>query len=324
MVKKFLLTLVALHSLALASSQIYMDFKEVKKFPYIKYITAWKGTPAETKDVAVPNVYIVYGRDESKKVLSSAVRIAFFLGQWTEGIGLNPRMVKEGKIPKLLITDVEVEKYKDKHLIVVGTNNKIVRELGLKFDKPSLKVIEKKGRKILIVGGKDEKDVIKAARFLADRIIAFKAGAYSTFFNWVRIRGMIEHENFIAALDILKDPRGVHACGRNMSIAAPMIAKFPKEVKEVVKKRNRIMYVELPKAFENKDKEKAKKLWREAMITCVQCHQGIGVPKLRKFEPLADIHSRHQRIAERYGLSCKDCHYGITDYRGYEEGTVER
>ncbi|WP_459774534.1 cellulose biosynthesis cyclic di-GMP-binding regulatory protein BcsB [Aquifex pyrophilus] len=301
-----------------------MDFKEVKKFPYIKYTTAWKGTPAETKDVAVPNVYIVVGKEEGKEILSSAVKIAFYLGQWTDGIGLNPSLVKAGRIPKILINDDEIEKFKDRHLIVVGTNNKIVKALGVKFDGPSLKVFERDGRKILVVGGRNTKEIVKAARFLADRVLAFKAGAYATFFSWVKVRGMIEHREFVSALDTLRDSRGVHACGRNMSLAAPMMAKFPPEVKKVVKKRNKIMYVELPKALEEKDKEKAKKLWREAMITCFQCHQGIGIPRLRKFEPLADIHSKHQRIAERYGLSCKDCHYGITEYRGYEEGTVER
>ncbi|NPA32849.1 MAG: cellulose biosynthesis cyclic di-GMP-binding regulatory protein BcsB [Aquificae bacterium] len=322
MVKRAILGLSVLLGISL-SAPLEMDFKEVKKFPYIKYTTAWEGTPAKTKDVAVPNVYIVYGEGESKEVIRSAARIAFFLGQWTDDLGINPKLVKSGKLPKLLIKDTEIEKYTDRHLIVVGTNNKVVKELGLKFEKPTLKVLEKDGRKILIVGGKDEKQVLKASNFLADRIIGFKAGAYTTFFSWVRVRGMIEHENFVSALDILRDARGVHACGRNMSLAAPMMAKFPPEVKKVIKKRNKIMYVELPKALEEKNKEKALKLWREAMITCFQCHQGIGVPKLRKFEPLADIHSKHQRIAKRYGLSCKDCHYGITEYRGYEEGTTE-
>ncbi len=321
--RKLILTSMIFSTL-IFGNPVNMDFKEVKKFPYIKYITAWKGTPAETKDVAVPNVYIVVGKEENREILSSAVRIAFYLGQWTDGIGLNPKLVKAGRIPKILISDEEVERFKDRHLIVVGTNNKIVKALGVKFEGPSLKVFEKKGRKILVVGGRNTKEVVRAAHFLADKVLAFKAGAYSTFFSWVRVRGMIEHGEFMSALDIIRDSRGVHACGRNMSIAAPMMAKFPPEVKKVVKKRNRIMYVELPKALEERDKERAKKLWREAMITCFQCHQGIGIPKLRKFEPLADIHSKHQRIAKRYGLSCKDCHYGITEYRGYEEGTVER
>ncbi|WP_164930818.1 cellulose biosynthesis cyclic di-GMP-binding regulatory protein BcsB [Aquifex aeolicus] len=317
--KKLLLLLSASFAFSLQ-----MDFKEVKKFPYIKYVTAWKGTPAETKDVAVPNVYIVVGQKESPEVLTSAAKVAFYLGQWTDGIGLSPKLVKEGKIPKLIISDKEVEKYKDRNLIVIGTNNEIVRELGLKFKEPTLKVVEKDGRKILIVGGKDTKEVVKAASFLADRVISFKVGAYNTFFNWVRVRGMIEHGNYEGAYDMLTDSRGVHACGRNMSLAAPMMAKFPPEVKKVVKKRNKIMYVELPKALKEENKEKAKKLWREAMITCFQCHHGIGIPKMRKFEPLADIHSKHQRIANKYGLSCKDCHYGITEYRGYEEGTTEQ
>ena len=305
-------------------AQVNIDFKEVKKFPYIKYIEAWKGTPAQAKDVAVPNVYIVYGEQESRKVISAAGKIAFYIGQWTDGIGLSPVLVKKGRIPKLIITDKELPKYRDKNLIVVGMNNDVVRKLTLRFEGPTLKVITQGGRKILIVGGRNEKEVLEAANFLADRILSFKVGAYSTFFSWVRVRGMIEHGNFAAAFDILEDSRGVKACGRNMSLAAPMMAKFPPEVKKVIQKRNRIMYKELPLALKEKNKEKALKLWREAMITCFQCHHGIGIPKLRKFEPLADIHSKHQRIAKRYGLTCKSCHYGITEYRGYEEGTIEK
>ncbi len=317
---KKIISFLALSSL-LFGAQVQMDFKEVKKFPYIEYVTAWQGTPAEAKDVAVPNVYIVYGEKESHKVVSAAGKIAFYLGQWTDDIGLNPKLVKQGKIPKLLITDKELPRYRDRHLIVVGVNNRVVKELGLTFNAPSLKVVEKDGRKILIVGGGNEKEVLKAASFLADRIISFKAGAYSTFFSWIRIRGMIEHGNFTAALDILEDSKGIKACGRNMSLAAPMIANFPPEVKKIVKKRNKIMYKELPVALKEKNKERALKLWRDATVTCFQCHHGVGVPKLRKFEPPADIHSKHQRIAERYGLSCKSCHYGITEYKGYEEGT---
>jgi len=319
--KKSLVTLVLTFGFGI-SAPLEMDFKEVKKFPFIKYVTAWKGTPAETKDVAIPNVYIVYGEEESEEVIAVAGKIAFYLGQWTDGIGLSPVLVKKGNIPRLLIKESELEKYKDKHLIVVGVNNKLVKELGLKFKKPALKVVEREGRKILVVGGRNEKEVLRAARFLADRIISFKAGAYATFFSWVRIKGMIEHDNFEAALDILTDSRGLHACGRNMSLAAPMMAKFKPEVKKVVKKRNRIMYGELPKALKEKDKEKALKLWREATITCFQCHHGIGIPRVRKFEPLADIHSKHQRIAKRYGLNCKACHYGVTEYRGYEEAVL--
>ncbi len=317
---KNLFSLLIILSISFA---IEIDFKEVKKFPFVKYIKAWEGTPAHAQDVTVPNVYIVYGKEESEKVIASAGKIAFYLGQWTEGIGLNPKLVKAKRIPKLIITDAEVSKYKDRNLIVVGIKNRIVKELGVKFNGPSLKVFEKNGRKILIVGGRNDREVITAANFLADRIISFKVGAYKTFFSFVRLRGMIEKGNFEAVYDLLTDASGLRACGRNMSLAAPMMAKFPKEVKKVVKKRNRIMYVELPKAVLEGNKEKALKLWREAMITCFQCHHGIGIPKVRKFEPLADIHSKHQRIAKRYGLTCKNCHYGITEYRGYEEGTVE-
>ena len=317
--KKILFLLIPFGVLFGAPVQI--DFKAVKKFPFIKYVKAWVGTPAESEDVAVPNVYIVYGKNESPKIVSAAGKIAFYLGQWTDGIGLSPALVKKGRIPKLIISDKELSKYRDRNLIVVGYNNSVVRELGLKFNGPALKVVERNGKKILVVGGRNEKEVLEAANFLADRVISFKVGAYNTFFNWVRLRGMIEHGDFTAALDILNDSKGVRACGRNMSLAVRMIAKLPPEVRKVIRKRNKIMYKELPLALKEGNKAKALKLWREAMITCFQCHHGIGIPRLRKFEPLKYIHSKHQRIAKRYGLDCKSCHYGITKYKGYEEGT---
>ncbi|MFN3599319.1 MAG: hypothetical protein ACK4VK_06260, partial [Aquificaceae bacterium] len=85
-------------------------------------------------------------------------------------------------------------------------------------------------------------------------------------------------------------------------------------------------YKELPKALEERDKERAVSLWKEAMQTCYQCHQGIQVPQVRKFKPLESIHAKHQQIAEGFGLvkvvgtekSCIACHTGPTAIRGYK------
>jgi len=178
---------------------------------------------------------------------------------------------------------------------------------GVKFRGPTLKVVELKGRKILIVGGRNTTEVKVAARFLANRIIGFKAGAYRTFFSFVKLRGMIEKGEFTSALDLIRDPAGLSACGKNMSLAAPMMLRFPPEVKKIVKKRNRILYRDLPQAL--------------GMVTCYQCHQGLGVERLRKFTPNPEIHSKHQRIARRFGLvrngDCTACHRGRTEIRGY-------
>ena len=297
---------------------------EVKRFPFVTYKKVWKGTPAEVEEAAVPNVIITYGPKESRAVVESAAQIAYFLGQWTDDMGINPRMIRKGHTPSIVMPLPKALKTK-KSLILLGTRNRIVRELGLKFRGPTLKVVEWKGRKVLVVGGRDVREVIKASGFLANRIVAFKAGAYKTFFSFVKIRGLIEKGNFEAALHLIEDPQGLSACGKNMSIAAPMVVKFPPEVKKVVKRRNRILYSELVRALRNKDKDGAVRLWREAMFTCYQCHQGLGIRRLRRFIPNPQIHSRHQRIAMEFGLvkrtpkgfDCSACHTGRTEVRGY-------
>ena len=233
-------------------------------------------------------------------------------------------MVRKGALPSIVMP-LDKALGTDKNIIVLGTNNKIVRDLNLRFSGPTLKVVEYQGRKVLIVGGQNVKQVIRAGRFLADRIIGFKAGAYKTFFSFVKLRGMIEKGDFASALYLIKDPSGLSACGKNMSLAAPMMMKFPDEVKKIVKKRNRIMYVELVKALKEGNKKKAVTLWKEAMKTCYMCHQGIGIKRLRRFIPNPEIHSKHQRIAKAFGLvkikngkqNCTACHSGFTEIRGY-------
>lgn len=317
------LILMILVGIAL-SKPVFDTYGEVKRFPFITYKEVWTGTPVLSKKVAVPNVVIAYGVKESKSVIASASEIAYYLGQWTEDMGITPRMVRKGNLPSVVKKLPQALKTK-KPIILVGTRNKIVKSLGLKFTRPTLKVVEWKGRKVLIVGGKDTSQVLRASRFLAHKVIGFKAGAYKTFFSFVKLRGMIEKGEFTSALFLIEDPSGLSACGKNMSLAKPMMLKFPKDVKKVVKKRNRIMYVDLVKALREGDKERAVKLWKSAMFTCYQCHQGIGIKRLRKFVPNEEVHSYHQYIADRFGLisnvngekSCSACHTGRTEIRGY-------
>ena len=292
------------------------DLNQVKRFPFIRYQKVWQKTPAETEDVAVPNVYIVVG-DEDPKVLEAISRISFFLGQWTDALGINPEMVTKNEIPRIVIRDYEYDRYSDKNLIVIGEKNSIARRLNLKCKKACLKVKTVGRRALLFAGGGDDDEIIKAIRILSDKILAFKVGAYRTFFSWVKLRGLIEHKETTSALELLQSPTGVHACGRNMSLAAPMIKRFPKKVKEIIQRRNRIMYKELPDALADRDIKRAKRLWMEATTTCFMCHKGIGIKRLRTYSPNPIIHSKHQRIARKFGLSCKDCHKGITSYTGY-------
>ncbi len=320
-----MLLVVLLLTLGFVFAKPVLDtFEEVKRFPFVTYKQAWTGTPAQVKEVIIPNVVITFGDKEEPSVIASASQIAYYLGQWTEDMGLTPKAVKEGKLPSIVLPYEEALR-SGKNLILVGTNNPMVKELGISFDAPTLKVVERGGKKILIVGGKNTEQVLKASSFLAHNVLGFKAGAYKTFFSFVKLRGLIEHSNFVSAINLIKDSSGLSACGKNMSLAAPMMAKFPPEVKKVVKKRNRIMYVELVRALEEGNKKKAVSLWKEAMFTCYQCHQGIGIKRLRRFVPNPEIHSRHQRIAMDFGLikktdkgiSCATCHSGTTQLRGY-------
>ncbi len=321
--KKNLAALLMLGT-SLAQPVIEPNFSD-RTFPYIDYRDVWSGTPASLKDVAVPNVLVVYGKNEDQDVVAQAGKIAFYLGQWAEDIGFGVEDVMASKIPPLLVSDWKLKDTEYKNIIVVGVNNSIVKELDLSFEKPTIKVIQKDGKNIMLVGGRTKEDVIKSAKYLADVRLNFKAGAYRTFFSFVALRGYIEEREFDAAKRLISSPLGISACGKNMSLAAPMVAQWDEKLKEVVRVRNNILYKELPAALEDKDGEKAKKLWKEAMYTCYQCHQGINVPQMRKFKPLEIIHSKHQRIAESFGLvkvvkgqkSCIACHAGDTQTRGY-------
>ncbi|RMG99874.1 MAG: hypothetical protein D6699_08130, partial [Aquificota bacterium] len=249
----------------------------------------------------------------------------FYLGQWTDDIGFGLEDVKQSRIPPLLVSDEQLKGMNYANLIVVGTNNSIVKELGLKFDKPTVRVVQKDGKSIMVVGGANKEQVLQAGRYLADVRLNFKAGAYKTFFSFVALRGYIEKGEFDSALRLIRSPQGVSACGKNMALASPMVAQWSDELKAVVRNRNNILYNELPKALEAKDKERAVELWKSAMFTCYQCHQGVGVPQVRRFKPLESIHAKHQLIAESFGLvkvvgnqkSCIACHAGQTQIRGY-------
>ncbi len=316
-----LLAMMGLVGVAVAQPLVKPDFAD-KLFPYITYSSVWSGTPASLTDVAVPNVLIVYGEKEDPRVVAQAGKIAYYLGQWTEDIGFGVEEVKASKIPPLLVSDKQLKGMNYKNIIVVGTNNRVVKDLRLSFDRPTIQVIEKDGKNIMVVGGKNVEDVIKASKYLSDVELNSKAGAYKTFFSFVALRGYIEKGEFDAAYRLVKSPTGLSACGKKMSLAAPIVANWSEDVKNVVKTRNAILYSELPKALQERDKEKAIQLWQKAMFTCYQCHQGIGIPQMRKFKPLEEIHSKHQRIAESFGLlsqnSCAACHRGETQIRGYK------
>jgi len=292
-----------------------------RMFPYVKYEEVWRGTPAASSDVAVPNFIIVVGKDEDPSILKAIGMITFYIGNWVDDAYVDVSTYKEKRFPRMIYTDEEAIKDKNSNLMVVGSRNAFVEKYGISFKKPTIKVIKDGSRYIMFVGGSNVKETLKAINYIANIRLAFKGGAYSTFFSFVKLRGMIEKGEFSSALDLIRNPRGISACGRNMSIALGMgvTRKWSEKMKKIVKKRNIIMYRKLPEALEEGDKDKAITLWEEAMRTCYSCHQGIGIPRVRKFVPREDIHSKHQRIGKSFGLSCSNCHRDFTRIRGYSE-----
>jgi hypothetical protein len=290
-------------------------------FPYIEYQRVWQGTPAERDDVTIPAVAIVCGALEDRRVVAEAGRMAFYLGIWCEDIGFGVKNVMEKGMPPLIIMESDLRKKRASNFIVAGTHNNLVTQHGIRFEGPTVIYREADGGRFLFVGGKTEQETIDAIRYMADVRLNFKAGAYRTFFNFVRLRGYVEAKNWDAAMDTIESPEGLSACGRNMALASPMMAGAPDKVRKHVKHRNRILYDLLPKAVREKDRDRASYLWRDAMKTCYGCHQGVGgIPRLRKFIPMEEVHAKHQRISARFQPtdSCKACHFSETRVRGYD------
>ena len=289
--------------------------------PYITYKEAWRGTPARKDDVAVPNILIVYGENEHSDVVAEAGKIGFYLGNWVEDIGFSVEHVKNRSMPSLLVNEKLIPELAPRNVIVVGKNNGLIKKYEIKFEQPSVIYKEAEGRKLLFVGGNTKAGTIKAIRYMADVRLNFKSGAYKTFFNFVKLRGYIEKENRVAALETIESPIGLSACGRNMALAASAMTKAPQRVKRHVKYRNEILYRRLPKAVKEENKTVAANLWHEAMKTCYACHQSAGdIPRLRKFNPPESIHSKHHRVAAKFefGNGCDTCHFEETRITGYD------
>jgi hypothetical protein len=263
----------------------------------------------------------VYGENEHSDVVAEAGKIAFYLGNWVEDIGFSVEHVKKKRMPSLLVNENSIRELAPRNLIVVGKNNGLIERYEIKFEQPSVICKEAGGKRLLFVGGKTKSETIEAIQYMADVRLNFKSGAYNTFFSFVKLRGYLERENWVAALETIESPKGLSACGKNMALAAPTMIEAPEKVKRHVEYRNKLLYGRLPEAVREEKKAMAVNLWHEAMKTCCACHQGAGdIPRLRRFKPLESIHSKHQRIAARFefGDGCAACHYDETRVRGYD------
>lgn len=314
----------AVHALEPPSASVSVDppFAD-RLFPYIAYDEVWGSTPARSSETAVPNAAIVYGAEADPKLVARAGTIGIHLGTWVQAVRLDPEDARTGRFPSLILSDREflAEQSKWDAAIVVGTDNEIARRAGVSFEQPGIRAVEQEGRKYLFAAGSTLQETLRAADHLAHVRIRFKAGAYRTFFNFVRLRGLIEKENWEAARLTIRSPEGLSACGRNMALAAHRLQRAPDEVQALVRRRNELLYSRIGSALNDRDRTSAARLWSEAMATCYACHQGAeGFPVLRRFKPLESIHAKHQRIAARFELprGCSACHSGKTAIRGYD------
>lgn len=280
-------------------------------FPYVRQGDAWAGTPAHRPDVTLPAVSIIVDRNAAPEILAEAAALAFQLGL----------RVEEGdREGDLVVFSDAWTPGEGKRAVVIG-NGLLPREAGVAFEGPSILRRSVRGADLLFVGGGSDAGTAVALRYLARTRLPFQTGAYGTFFHFVILRAYLEEGNWTAADEVIASPAGIAACGRNLQIAAPMMASFPEESKEIVRRRNRVLYGELPGAVAAKDAGRSIALWKEAMETCYACHQGAGgAPVLRRFAPLESNHAPHRRIAERLlpGRGCEFCHEGKTEVRGYE------
>ncbi|MHB2147568.1 cellulose biosynthesis cyclic di-GMP-binding regulatory protein BcsB [Calditrichota bacterium LG25] len=316
---KWLLSFVLLAALAgnspRRSVQILPEPLADRTFQYTRILPTFGGTPLEV-EALVPNALIVVGRQEAPELVLQAGQVAFMLGQWIHDAGVSLEKVKQGvNLAPLKFDDQVTESdLKQFNLIVLGTKNKFVKQAKLKGQGSFLEVTDAPfgGRQMLIVSD------LKAASYLANKRLFFKAGAYNSFFAFVKARVFIEQNDLDAALFTLNDPQGIHGCARPVMLALSQKDRLPEQMLQVAKKRNKLVFKDLQQALKNKNSDKAKAIWRQAMETCYACHQGQdGVKRFRKFTPNQGEHAYHQKIAESAGVSCQTCHTGKTEVVGY-------
>ncbi len=290
-----------------------------RTFQYVRIEETFKGSPLKVKAL-VPNVIVVIGQGEDAELLKQAIAISYMLGQWTDDPGSSIEKIKTGKTLAPVLTDKEINEdiYTDYNLIVVGLNNSIYERFKtrLKGSGSFIEVLKDafiKGKDIMFVSD------AKAAFYLANRRLYFKAGAYSGYFSFIKARLLIEKGNLDAALDLIKDPNAIKGCGKPIMLAIGFKEKLPEGLLKVAKKRNRLIFKELSQALIQGNKTLAAELWHKAMLTCYACHQGADkTPRFRKFIPNRGEHSYHHVIVKRFNASCNVCHYGKTVFRGYK------
>lgn len=288
-------------------------------FPYVVEGPAFTGTPLAVSQVRLPGATIVLGSDAGLASAAQASSLAHMLGLWAEAPATKP-LVRQA-------TEMMPADLSSGHLILVGPRNPLIERLGKKLPAdlgkqgPALWVVESAfapGKHAMIVTGRHDQDVAQAVDYLANERLFFKSGAYDGFLAFVRLRTYLEKENLAAAADLLDDPRQLKACAQPVMVMGPKLKAMPPEVGQLAQKRNQLVFGGIREAFAKGDKPLAVARWQGAMETCYACHQGRGGMQVRKAVPPEFPHRQHQAIAERAGMSCTDCHQGVTASVGYD------
>lgn len=294
-----------------------------RRFPYVLEGPAFTGTPLAVKAARLPGFTIVLGTDAGGPATDSAA--AAQAASLAQQIGLWAEAPAAGSLVRLAsdMTDADLAAG---HLIVMGPRNPLFERLGKRLPAdlgkqgPALWVVEDAfapGKHVMVVTGRHGADVSQAVEYLANERLFFKSGAYDGFLAFVRLRTYLEKDNFVAATDLLDDPRQLRACAQPVMVMGPKLKAMPAEVGQLAQKRNQLVFGGIREALAKGDKPLAVARWQGAMETCYACHQGRGGLQVRKAAPPEYPHRQHQAIAERAGMSCTDCHQGVTASVGY-------
>ncbi len=287
-----------------------------RTFQYTQVAKTFKGTPLAI-EALVPAVQIVVGRKESPELILQASHLSFMLGQWTHDARTQMKKVKQNLdlAPIKFVDQLSEADLKNFNLIVLGKKNEYFEQAKINEKGSFLKVVNNfplQGKQTMFVSD------FAAARYLANKRLFFKSGAYRGFFSFVKTGIFIEQQNLKAALLMLDTPSEIHNCAKPVMLALSQKDKLPKKLLQIAKKRNKLVFQDLRQALEANNAVQAKQIWQQAMQTCYTCHQGQdGVPKFRKFTPNASVHGYHQKIAEKAGVECATCHQGKTEIIGY-------
>ena len=290
-----------------------------RTFQYVKISETFMGTPLAI-EALVPYALFVIGTEESADLFLQTAGLAYMIGQWTQDPGTSVQKIQQNDnlAPVTLDKNLSEEDIKEFNIVLVGKNNIYYQRVKDKLtgDGSFIEVVKDglaPGRDVLFVSDK------KAAFYLANKRLYFKSGAYKGFFNFVKIRLLIEKDNYEEALFSLDNPEGVRGCGKPVILAIGHKENLSPKMLAVAQKRNKIVFKDLRQELVARNKVKAKEVWRSAMETCYACHQGTdGVEKYRKYTPNKGEHSYHQVIVKKLGFECNTCHSGKTSQVGYD------